>query len=70
MHWNSLGTRLVVAFTALVLAATVLVGPLVMTAMNYPWGLTFYTPLVGGAPGAASQPSIDSSSSSQPRSGP
>jgi hypothetical protein len=31
-----------------------LVGPLVMTLHSHPWGLTFYTPLVGGAPGAAS----------------
>jgi hypothetical protein len=29
-------------------------GPLVMTLHSHPWGLTFYTPLVGGAPGAAS----------------
>jgi hypothetical protein len=25
-----------------------------MTLHSHPWGLTFYTPLVGGAPGAAS----------------
>jgi 4-amino-4-deoxy-L-arabinose transferase-like glycosyltransferase len=31
-----------------------LLGPLVMTLHSHPWGLTFYTPLVGGAPGAAS----------------
>jgi 4-amino-4-deoxy-L-arabinose transferase-like glycosyltransferase len=36
------------------LGAAVLVGPLVMTLHSHPWGLTFYTPLVGGAPGAAS----------------
>jgi hypothetical protein len=30
-----------------------LAGPLVMTAHSHPWGLTAYTPLVGGAPGAA-----------------
>jgi 4-amino-4-deoxy-L-arabinose transferase-like glycosyltransferase len=35
------------------LAATVLVGPLVMTVGSHPWGLTFYAPVVGGAPGAA-----------------
>lgn len=31
-----------------------LIGPLAMTLHSHPWGLTFYTPLVGGAPGAAS----------------
>jgi 4-amino-4-deoxy-L-arabinose transferase-like glycosyltransferase len=38
----------------LVLGACVLVGPLVMTAHSHPFGLSAYTPLVGGAPGAAS----------------
>jgi hypothetical protein len=37
-----------------VLAALCLAGPLAMTLHSHPWGLTFYTPLVGGAPGAAS----------------
>lgn len=32
----------------------VVAGPLAMTAGSHPWGLTAYTPLVGGAPGAAS----------------
>lgn len=32
----------------------VLLGPLCMTLHSTPWGLSFYTPLVGGAPGAAS----------------
>ncbi|HTQ06208.1 MAG TPA: glycosyltransferase family 39 protein [Polyangiaceae bacterium] len=36
------------------LAATLLAGPFAMTLHSHPWGLTFYTPLVGGAPGAAS----------------
>jgi hypothetical protein len=36
------------------LAALVLVGPLCMTLHSEPWGLSFYTPLVGGAPGGAS----------------
>ncbi|MEO7038244.1 MAG: glycosyltransferase family 39 protein [Polyangiaceae bacterium] len=36
------------------LAAAVLVGPLCMTLHSEPWGLSFYTPLVGGAPGGAS----------------
>jgi len=36
------------------LAVFCLVGPLTMTLHSHPWGLTFYTPLVGGAPGAAS----------------
>lgn len=35
------------------LASSVLVAPLVMTLHSEPWGLSFYTPLVGGAPGAA-----------------
>ncbi len=30
-----------------------LVGPLAMTQNSHPWGLSCYTPLVGGAPGAA-----------------
>jgi 4-amino-4-deoxy-L-arabinose transferase-like glycosyltransferase len=38
----------------MVLGATVLIAPLVETAHSHPWGLTNYTPLVGGAPGAAS----------------
>jgi 4-amino-4-deoxy-L-arabinose transferase-like glycosyltransferase len=41
-------------WTTAVLAAACLAGPLVMTLHSNPWGLTFYTPLVGGAPGAAS----------------
>ncbi len=35
-------------------AVACLAGPLAMTLHSHPWGLTFYTPLVGGAPGAAS----------------
>jgi 4-amino-4-deoxy-L-arabinose transferase-like glycosyltransferase len=35
------------------LAASVLLGPLYMTLHTGPWGLSFYTALVGGAPGAA-----------------
>jgi len=34
--------------------AAVLLGPLCMTVHSTPWGLSFYTALVGGAPGAAS----------------
>ena len=41
-------------FAPPVFAAAVLVGPLCMTLHSTPWGLSFYTPLVGGAPGAAS----------------
>ncbi len=37
-----------------VVAAFCLAGPLTMTLHSHPWGLTFYTPLAGGAPGAAS----------------
>ncbi len=43
-----------VAFTPPALAAVVLLGPLAMTLHSEPWGLSFYTPLVGGAPGGAS----------------
>ena len=35
-------------------AAAVLSAPLAETAHSHPWGLSSYTPLVGGAPGAAS----------------
>jgi hypothetical protein len=38
----------------LLVGACVLVGPLAMTAHSHPFGLSAYTPLVGGAPGAAS----------------
>ncbi|HEY6728377.1 MAG TPA: glycosyltransferase family 39 protein [Polyangiaceae bacterium] len=38
------------AAVALVLAAP----PMIMTITSHPFGLSFYTPLVGGAPGAAS----------------
>jgi hypothetical protein len=37
-----------------VVGACVLVGPLLMTVHSHPFGLSAYTPLVGGAPGAAS----------------
>jgi hypothetical protein len=36
-----------------VLMACVLVGPITMTLHSHPFGLSAYTPLVGGAPGAA-----------------
>ncbi len=32
----------------------VLIGPAIMTARSTPWGLSFYSPIVGGATGAAS----------------
>jgi hypothetical protein len=38
---------------AALVGACVLVGPLVMTAHSHPFGLSAYTALVGGAPGAA-----------------
>jgi 4-amino-4-deoxy-L-arabinose transferase-like glycosyltransferase len=41
-------------FTPQAVAVCVLVGPLSMMLHSHPWGLSFYTPLVGGAPGAAS----------------
>jgi 4-amino-4-deoxy-L-arabinose transferase-like glycosyltransferase len=34
-------------------ACACLLGPVVMTAHSHPFGLSFYTPVVGGAPGAA-----------------
>ncbi|HEX2872992.1 MAG TPA: glycosyltransferase family 39 protein [Polyangiaceae bacterium] len=46
--------RLPVGVTNTVVAACVLVGPLAMTWHSHPFGLSAYTPLVGGAPGAAS----------------
>ncbi|HEY4160364.1 MAG TPA: glycosyltransferase family 39 protein [Polyangiaceae bacterium] len=36
------------------LAGAVVIGPALMTAHSHPWGLSFYAPLVGGVPGAAS----------------
>jgi 4-amino-4-deoxy-L-arabinose transferase-like glycosyltransferase len=39
---------------ASVLVLACLAGPVVMTAHSHPFGLSFYTPIVGGAPGAAS----------------
>ncbi len=39
--------------TELVLGASVLAAPVVTTLHSNPWGLSAYTPLVGGAPGAA-----------------
>jgi len=35
------------------LGAGMLIAPAIMTWHAHPWGLSFYTPLVGGAPGAA-----------------
>jgi hypothetical protein len=35
------------------LGVCTMLGPLLMTWHSHPWGLTAYTPLVGGAPGAA-----------------
>src|SRR5690606_9938422 len=35
------------------LGACTMIGPLVMTWRSHPWGLSAYTPIVGGAPGAA-----------------
>lgn len=48
-----LASRWHAALASGLLGAAVLVGPVVMTAHAHPWGLSFYTPLVGGAPGAA-----------------
>ncbi len=38
----------------LLVGACVLIAPLVITVHSHPWGLSAYTPAVGGAPGAAS----------------
>jgi 4-amino-4-deoxy-L-arabinose transferase-like glycosyltransferase len=35
------------------ISATIVTGPIVMTLHAHPWGLSAYTPLVGGSPGAA-----------------
>jgi 4-amino-4-deoxy-L-arabinose transferase-like glycosyltransferase len=45
--------RVPVSVTSGVAAACVLVGPLAMSWHSHPFGLSAYTPLVGGAPGAA-----------------
>lgn len=39
---------------ATILVAIVTAAPLAETARSHPWGLSAYTPIVGGAPGAAS----------------
>lgn len=38
---------------AWLLAGLLCIGPLVMTGHSHPWALSAYTPIVGGAPGAA-----------------
>jgi len=47
--WKAWASRTPQAF-----AGCALLGPLCMMLHSHPWGLSFYTPLVGGAPGAAS----------------
>ncbi len=37
----------------LLLCASVLIAPFAITAHSHPWGLSAYTPVVGGSPGAA-----------------
>ncbi len=51
---EALAGRLPQLGNVLLVGACVLVGPLVMTLQSHPFGLSAYTPLVGGAPGAAS----------------
>jgi 4-amino-4-deoxy-L-arabinose transferase-like glycosyltransferase len=51
---EALAGRLPQLGNVLLVGACVLVGPLVMTLHSHPFGLSAYTPLVGGAPGAAS----------------
>lgn len=45
--------RATLPIVAAVLGALVLASPVVQTARSHPWGLSSYTPLVGGAAGAA-----------------
>jgi hypothetical protein len=45
--------RMPVRLTTTLVAACVLVGPLAMSWHSHPFGLSAYTPLIGGAPGAA-----------------
>ncbi|MFO0587840.1 MAG: glycosyltransferase family 39 protein [Polyangiaceae bacterium] len=40
-------------YVAAVIGALTMASPIVQTARSHPWGLTAYTPLVGGAAGAA-----------------
>src|SRR5690606_22175579 len=48
-RWSKLGP-----LPELALAISVLAAPLAITAHSHPWGLSTYTPLVGGSPGGAS----------------
>jgi hypothetical protein len=50
---SSAGPRRLRGLAPWALGACALVGPLLMTWHSHPWGLTAYTPVVGGAPGAA-----------------
>lgn len=50
---RSLTTPRARTLSTAVVAAVALAPPLVMTLGSHPFGLSFYTPLVGGAPGAA-----------------
>ncbi len=50
---EALAGRLPQLGNVLLVGACVLVGPLVMTLHSHPFGLSAYTPVVGGAPGAA-----------------
>jgi 4-amino-4-deoxy-L-arabinose transferase-like glycosyltransferase len=52
-HCAWLSPRLGARFVSVVLAVCVLLAPVVMTLRAHPYGLSFYAPLVGGAPGAA-----------------
>lgn len=45
--------RLRFAAVEIALGVSVLVAPFVITADSHPWGLSTYTPIVGGSPGAA-----------------
>ncbi|MBK8258482.1 MAG: glycosyltransferase family 39 protein [Polyangiaceae bacterium] len=51
--WLKLPVRAALRWVAPLLGISVLASPIAQSAASHPWGLTSYTPLVGGAPGAA-----------------
>jgi 4-amino-4-deoxy-L-arabinose transferase-like glycosyltransferase len=50
---NAVANSGVRALVPAMMGVSVLIGPFVMTVQSHPWGLAAYTPLVGGASGAA-----------------
>jgi hypothetical protein len=53
LSWIGQGRALFAKLGDTGLAASVLAAPIAITLHSHPWGLSAYTPLVGGAPGAA-----------------